>query len=116
MKWSELCETVFNRAKEILSDDHVLVHFDPSKPLVLSVDAIPYGIGDALCHWLDEHSIAFASRTLSAAKLYNAQIEREGLASIFGLTNFHLYLLGKQFTLITDHKPLTHIFGAATSS
>ena len=44
-KWTELCEAAFNKAKEILSSDQVLVHFDPSKPLVLSVDATLMELG-----------------------------------------------------------------------
>ena len=39
------CEAVFFWAKEVLSSDQVLVHYDPSKPLILSVDAGPHGIG-----------------------------------------------------------------------
>ena len=46
--WSESCEAAFLWAKEVLSSDQVLVHYDPSKPLVLSVHAGPRGIGAVL--------------------------------------------------------------------
>ena len=32
--WSESCEAAFLWAKEVLSSDQVLVHYDPSKPLI----------------------------------------------------------------------------------
>ena len=57
-----------------------------------------------------ECPIAFALPTLSAAECKYAQIKK-GLAIIFGLKNVKVYLFGTQFTLITDHKPLTHRFG-----
>jgi hypothetical protein len=112
--WTQNCEDAFNYAKEVLSGDQVLAHFDSKTPLVLSVDASPYGLGAVLSHRYEngeERPIAFASRTLSAAEQNYAQIEKEGLAIVFGLKKFNLYLFGKEFTLITDHKPLTHIFG-----
>jgi len=67
-----------------------------------------------LSHKLDdgsEHPIAFASRTLSPAKKQYSQLDKEGLAIIFGVKRFHRYLLGRQFTILSDHKPLQHLFG-----
>ena len=113
-KWCAKCEEAFTYAKNMLASDQVLVHYDPSKPLVLSVDASPYGLGAVLSHKLHDGSekpIAYASRTLTSAEINYAQIDKEGLAIVFGVKKFHLYLYGREFTLITDHQPLTRIFG-----
>ncbi|KAJ8042549.1 hypothetical protein HOLleu_13634 [Holothuria leucospilota] len=37
-------------------------------------------------------------------------VEKEGLACVFGVTKFHQYLYGQQFTLVSDHKPLMSLF------
>lgn len=104
--WNETCEKVFQEAKQCLAGDSVLMHFDPSLPLVLGVDASPYGLGAVLSHKLvdgTERPIAFASRTLNKAEKNYAQIEKEGLAIVFGIKKFHLYLYGRKFSLLTDH-------------
>ena len=56
--------------------------------------------------------IAYASRTLSKPERAYAQIEREGLALVFGVRRFHQYLYGRPFILVTDHRPLCKIFGS----
>ena len=40
-----------------------------------------------------------------------AQVEKEALALVFGLSKFHQYLYGRVSILQTDHKPLTTILG-----
>ena len=112
--WTSECERSYQLVKSKLTDDNVLAHYDPEKEVILSVDASPFGLGAVICHIDDGHErpIAFASRVLNAAETNYSQIEREGLAIIFGLQKFHYYLYGRKFTLYTDHKPLTMIFGA----
>uniref|UniRef100_K7F1W6 ribonuclease H n=1 Tax=Pelodiscus sinensis TaxID=13735 RepID=K7F1W6_PELSI len=113
-KWSDACDVAFNKAKCALLNAEALTHFDPSLPLQLACDASPYGVGAVLSHVMpsgEEKPIAFASRTLSTAETNYAQIEREALGIVFGIRKFHQYLFGRKFTLLTDHRPLTAIFG-----
>ena len=116
--WTKEFEPASIWAKEVLSSKQVLVHYDPQKPLILSVDASPYGVGAVLSHRMEDGSeqpVEFASRTLSSAEKNYAQIENEGLVVVFGVKRFQLYLYGRKFTLVTDHQPLTRIFGPKSS-
>ena len=59
----------------------------------------------------EERPVMYASRALSQAETSFAQIEREALAIIFAVQKSHQYLYGREFVLVTDHRPLCKIFG-----
>ena len=112
-KWGAQQEKAFAAVKSQLTSDCLLVHFDPQKSLTLACDASPYGVGAVLSHHLEDESerpIAFASRSLSPAEKGYAQLDKEALAIVFGVTKFHVYLYGHPFTIYLDHKPLQHLF------
>jgi len=111
--WSKQCSTAVDTVKKQLTSSPVLAHFNPHNPIGISCDASSKGLGVVLYHKIgtSEHPIAFASRMLTATEQNYSQIEKEALSIIFGIKKFFKYLCGRQFTLITDHKPLLAIFG-----
>ena len=113
-RWTQECMESFQKVKDVLVSSNCVTHYNPSFPLRLAADASAYGLGAVLSHVMEdgqEQPIAFASRSLSKSEQNYAQVEKEALALIFGVKKFHLYLWGRTFTLVTDHKPLTSILG-----
>ena len=98
----------------MIASSNVLVHYDPCHPLSLAADASAYGLGTVISHTMEDGNkrpIVFASRTLLPSEKNYAQVKKEAFSLIFGVSKFHVYLYGRPFTLITDNKPLTSIFG-----
>ncbi|XP_037958915.1 uncharacterized protein K02A2.6-like [Teleopsis dalmanni] len=111
--WGTAQQQAFTALKTHILNAAQLAHYQEDLPLVLATDASSYGIGVVLSHtYVDgtERPIAFASKTLDIHQRRYSQIEKEGLAIVFGVKRFHQYLYGRRFTLVTDHKPLVSIF------
>ncbi|CAL8135317.1 unnamed protein product [Orchesella dallaii] len=112
--WSQKCQTAFDHVKKLVSSSPILAHFTQGLPIGLSCDASSVGLGAVLFHNNEDGSevpIAFASKSLSKAERNYSQVEKEGLAIVFGVKRFMQYLYGRRFTLVTDHNPLLTIFG-----
>ncbi|KAJ8884247.1 hypothetical protein PR048_016104 [Dryococelus australis] len=95
-------------------DSPVLVSFDPLKPLIVPSDVSQYWVGVVLSHRMSdgtERPICFVSKTLSRAEQGYCQLQREALSIEFAVQKFHKYPYGNHFTLYTDHRPLSTIFG-----
>lgn len=110
--WSHECEKSFNKLKTEILTDRILMPYNESLPLTLTCDASPIGIAAVLSHIIDnvERPIAFISRALTKPEQNYSQLDREALAIIFAVEKFFMYLHGREFTLITDNRPLSRIF------
>ncbi|XP_037518397.1 uncharacterized protein LOC119395190 [Rhipicephalus sanguineus] len=113
-KWEKKHQDAFEMLKKMIRSSTVLAHYDEKRPLILSVDASPYGIGAILAQkdaFGREAPIAFASRTLGTAEKNYSQLDKEGLAVVYGVSHFHQYVAGRHVTVLTDHQPLLGIMG-----
>ena len=76
--------------------------------MVLQTDASKRGLGTM--HLQNSTSVMFASRALTGSERNSQNLERECLATIWGMKKFHYFLYGKEFTLETNQKPLVLIY------
>ena len=93
----------------MLSSEILLTHYDPKLPLIIAADTSSHGVDAVISHILpngSEKAIAHASRTLTPA------VKKEALAIIYVVKEFHKFVYGRRFTLLTDHMPLLSIFGS----
>ena len=112
-QWTGQCERAFTEAKRMITSEQVLTHYDPALPVRLACDASLTDIGAVLSHVMPdgtERPVAFASRSLTKTERKYVQNDKEALSIVWGVKRFHVYLYGRRFTLVTDHKHLTAIF------
>jgi len=106
----------FEEIKTALAKKPVLAYFNVKLPITLVVDASPVGLGAILLqqqHDGQQKPVAYASKALTDVERRYSQTEKEALAVVWGCEKFHLFLYGKQFTLITDHLPLKYIYSGS---
>ena len=110
--WDKQQSDAFSNISKIISSPPIVVNFDPSQTLVLTTDASEYGIGVVLSQTTtdDKHQIVCYSRTITKAECNYSQLDKEGLAVIFGIGKSHKYVYGRHVKIITDQKPLITLF------
>ncbi|GFV68379.1 transposon Tf2-6 polyprotein [Trichonephila clavipes] len=102
----------FLKGSKALADAALLAHPSPSAPLALHVDASDYAIGGALHQVVDSElqPLAFFSRKLTSSEKSYSAYDRELLAIYSAIRHFRYMLEARDFTVFTDHKPLTYAF------
>ncbi|VDI42407.1 Hypothetical predicted protein [Mytilus galloprovincialis] len=113
--WSSRHQDAFDELKRLLASAKMLAHYNSNAATEthVIVDASPVGLGAILRQKQSDGNfrpVTFASRTLNDVEQRYSQTEREVLAVVWGCERFHLYLYGKEFILVTDHKPLEVIY------
>ena len=79
------------------------------REFTLYTDASDVGLGFVLSQHDDngiERVVAYGSRSLTPRERNYATTEKEVLAIHYGAQYFRLYLLGRKFTMVTDHNAL----------
>ena len=109
--WGEKHKEAFDRIKAKLSEEPVLKIIDFDKIMYVETDASDKDLGAALlqCYGDTFHPVRYISRKLKTAEVNYSTIEKEGLAIVWSVEKFAIYLYGREFVLLTDHRPLKFI-------
>lgn len=112
INWTTKSEQEFQNCKNLISNATLLAHPKPEAQLILQVDASDFAIGGALMQLVgkDCQPLAFFSRKLSKTECKYSAYDRELLAAYASVKQFRHMLEGREFTIYTDHKPLTYAF------
>lgn len=110
--WDKIQDEAFVKIKDCLTKAPILAFYDPSKQIIISSDALCYGIGACLLQ-LDEQGVrqivSYISRTMTETERHYAQIEREALGITWAAEKLSEYITGIHVVFETDHKPLVQI-------
>ena len=108
-RWSAETQTAFETLKGALASPPILAMPDDVGHFVLDTDASDHAIGAVLSQEKGgvEKVIAYASRSLDQRERNYCVTRKELVSVVHFLKHFKQYLLGRQFTVRTDHAPLT---------
>ena len=106
--WGESHQAAFETLKQKLVEAPVLVAPDDEHSYILDTDASDHAMGAVLSMVIDgeERPVAYASRVFSRCEKNYCVTRRELLAVVTFLRVFKQYLLGRPFTVRTDHSAL----------
>ncbi|BHF67513.1 hypothetical protein SprV_0301054000 [Sparganum proliferum] len=108
--------SAFEAAKKALADATLLHHLssDPHAQLILTTDASNSAVGAVLHQQVNNQlqPLAFFSQKLQPAQTRNSTFSRELLAIYLAIRHFRHLLEGRDFSVHTDHKPLTYALKA----
>ena len=109
--WTDDCQIAFDQLKQKLTESPCLTFFDESLPIRVSTDASGQGLGVTLAVVKNkkEQPCGYYSRSLNKHEKNYTISELECLAFIFALRKLRHYLLGRKFTLVTDHCALCYL-------
>ena len=111
--WGPSQSEAFEKLKQLLTSSHVMTAPRTDRPYKLYTDACDYAVGAILVQVDDsgtERVIQYVSHSLSSVQRRWATIEKEAYAVVYAISKLRPYLYGADFTVYTDHKPLTSLF------
>eukprot|EP00253_Pinus_taeda_P002337 PITA_02337 len=107
-EWTEECSKAFSELKRLLTSAPILRVPDMDKDFTVCTDASKQGLGAVLMQ--DRGVIAYASRKLKPHEELYATHDLELAAVVLALKIWRHYLVGRSFTLKSDHQSLQYLF------
>lgn len=110
--WTDECESSFLKVKEYLCSTPILAIYDREKDTVIEVDASRQGLGAVLKQRQaggDLHPVGYFSKKLTPGQAKKEIMYLECLGIKEAIIYWQHYLIGKSFTVISDHKPLINL-------
>jgi len=110
IQWTETTLRAFEETRDALATVAHIAHPNEKLELSLACDASDTGIGAVLQqrHGEEYQPLGFFSRALSERQRKYSTYDRELLAIFEAIRYFRHSLEGREFTVITDHKPLVY--------
>ena len=108
-RWTDSCERAFVDIKNYLCSSPILGIYDQTKPVFIYTDASGGGLGAVLKQPQKDgilHPVAYFSRRLTPTEGKRKAIHLECLAIKQAIVYWQHWLIGREFAVITDHKPL----------
>ncbi len=105
--WDAPQREAFSQLKKLCCEAPVLKYYNVREEVTIQCDASNHAVGAVLLQ--KGRPVAYASRKLRDSENNWAPIEKEMLAIVFSTQKFREYIVGKQTTVQTDHKPLETI-------
>ena len=109
LQWDETSSQAFQDIKQAMAEVSLLAHPHYDSPTSIMTDASDTAVGAVLQQEIDKHwhPIAFFSKKLTPAETRYSTFDRELLAIYLAVKHFQHFVEGRDFFILTDHKPLT---------
>ena len=110
LQWFSEATMAFVAAKEALASATLLSYPKPNAPTSIMCDASDTAVGAVLQQYIGEQwcPIAYFSKQLQPAQTRYSTFDRELLAIYLSIKHFRHFIEGREFSVFTDHKPLTY--------
>ena len=110
LTWNDTALAAFNNTKAALANASLLSYPTAEAPTCLMTDASGTAVGAVLHQHVNGtwRPISFFSKKMTATEQRYSTFDRELLAVYLAIRHFRHFLEGRQFQVLTDHKPLTY--------
>ena len=107
--WTDDATSAFNSVKDALADATLLVHPQQDAPTNIVTDASETAVGAVLQQLINRQwqPLAYFSKQLKPSEKRYSAFDRELLAIYLAIKHFRYFVEGRNFFILTDHKPLT---------